>query len=227
MAATTTRRKRLTIGELARQTDVSVETIRFYELEGLLQKPDRPMGSIRTDPPEAIERLSFVHEAKVMGFTLREIRDLTALRTDPSTDAAAVRVRTLAKLKEVEAKFQQLDRMRITLRNLLSQCPGRGDLANCPIVQALTVTNASKATDTHSSKGKHEMESIDLSIQGMHCEGCAKTVEALLKSERGVKSATISYAKGVARVMFDPTLVDLSTLVKAVEKAGYRVPESR
>ena len=220
------RGKRLTIGELARQTGVSVETIRFYEHEGLLVKPERPPGSIRTYPHEAIERLSFVHEAKEVGFTLREIRDLIALRDDPQADAAAVRGRAMAKLGEVESKVEQFERMRSTLRDLLSHCPGRGDLGACPIIQALSVTKASEPRG-ETGKGKREMKSVDLSIQGMHCDGCAKTVEALLKSEPGVKSATISYSKGIARVVFDPTSVDLSALVKAVERAGYRVPESR
>ena len=223
------RSRRLTIGELARQAGLSVETIRFYEHEGLVEKPARPLGSIRTYPQRAVQRLAFVHEAKVIGFTLREIRTLLALSDDPQTDAAAVRGRAMAKLAQVEAKFAQLGRMRATLRDLLSRCPGRGELEGCPIVQALSVTKAAelRTEPFHSSKGKHEMKSVDLTIEGMHCEGCAKTVEALLKSEPGVKAATISYAKGIARVMFDPASVDLSTLVRAVERAGYRVPESR
>ncbi|MBK6980262.1 MAG: MerR family transcriptional regulator [Betaproteobacteria bacterium] len=85
--------QRLTIGELARQSGLSVETIRFYEHDGLLVKPERPLGSIRTYPREAVQRLAFVHEAKAIGFTLREIRDLMALRDDPQSDAAAVRAR--------------------------------------------------------------------------------------------------------------------------------------
>jgi DNA-binding transcriptional MerR regulator/copper chaperone CopZ len=218
--------KRLTIGELARQTGVGVETVRFYESEGLLVKPEKPLGSIRTYPQEAIDRLSFVHQAKNIGFTLREIRDLIALRDDPDADAAAVRGRTMAKLADVEEKVEQLERMRATLRDLLSHCPGRGDLGSCPIMQALSVTKASEPK-TERGKGKHEVKSADLTIQGMHCDGCAKTVEALLKSEPGVKSATISYARGLARVVFDPAAVDLSALVKAVERAGYRVPETR
>ena len=217
--------KRLTIGELARQTGASVETIRFYETEGLLQRPARPMGGIRTYPRDAVERLSFVHEAKEVGFTLREIRDLLALRDDPDADAAAVRARAMAKLAGIEAKIERFEHMRSTLTRLLSQCPGRGELGRCPIIQALSVTKASEP-ETESIKGKRDMRSVDLTVEGMHCEGCAKTVESLLKSEPGVKSATISYAKGVARVVFDPDSVDLSALVKAVERAGYRVPES-
>ena len=132
----------------------------------------------------------------------------------------------MAKLADVEEKVERLEHMRSTLRDLLTHCPGRGDLGTCPIMQALTVTQASEPK-TEMAKGKHEMKSVDLTIQGMHCDGCAKTVEALLKSEPGVKTATISYAKGLARVVFDPATVDLSALVKAVERAGYRVPQTR
>jgi copper chaperone CopZ len=71
------------------------------------------------------------------------------------------------------------------------------------------------------------MKSIDLTIQGMHCEACAKTIEALLTTEPGVKAATVSYGSGSARVLFDPASIDLPHLVKAVERAGYRASESR
>lgn len=74
---------------------------------------------------------------------------------------------------------------------------------------------------------EHEMKSAHLTIQGMHCEGCARTIEALLKSEPGVREATVSFAKGVAQVQFDPASAHLSTVVKAVERAGYRISDSR
>lgn len=62
-----------------------------------------------------------------------------------------------------------------------------------------------------------------LTIQGMHCDGCAKTIEALLSAEPGVKVATASYASGNAKVVFDPTKNDLVALAEAVERAGYQV----
>ena len=71
------------------------------------------------------------------------------------------------------------------------------------------------------------MKTIDLTIQGMHCGGCASTIEALLTAEPGVKAATVSYSSGSARVLFDPASIDFPRLVKAVERAGYRVAESR
>ena len=130
------------------------------------------------------------------------------------------------KVGDVDDKVERLQRMRSTLRALLSHCPGRGDLGTCPNMHALSVTKA-REPKTQSGKGKRKMKAIDLTIQGMHCDGCARTVEALLKSEPGVKSATVSHAKGLARVVFDPATVDLPALVKAVERAGYRVPETR
>lgn len=67
------------------------------------------------------------------------------------------------------------------------------------------------------------MKTVDLKIKGMHCEGCAKTVEALLNAEPGVKAATVSYATKGARVLFDPVAIDLPGLVKTVERAGFDV----
>ena len=67
------------------------------------------------------------------------------------------------------------------------------------------------------------MKSIELKIEGMHCSGCAKTIEALLAAEPGVKASTASYSTGSARVLYDPAAVDSSHLIAAVERAGYRV----
>ncbi len=71
------------------------------------------------------------------------------------------------------------------------------------------------------------MKSATLTIEGMHCDGCAKTIEALLAAEPGVKAATVSCGNGSARVLYDQASIDLQRLVSAVERAGYRVPESR
>lgn len=220
-----TRNRELTIGQLAQAAGIGVETVRYYEKEGLLAQPRRPLGGIRTYGREALESLAFVHGAKELGFTLKEIRDLIELRSDPDSDAAAVRGRAVAKLSQIERKLMQLERMRETLRDLLSRCPGVGELGTCPIVQALTVAAVHDHPKTR-SKGT-DMKSVELTIQGMHCEGCAKTIESVLKAEPGVKAATISHASGSARVMFDPAQIDLGGVVKAVERAGFQVPSTK
>ncbi|MBI3375409.1 MAG: MerR family DNA-binding protein [Betaproteobacteria bacterium] len=222
-----TTQKHLTIGELAQRAGVGVETIRFYERKGLITQPVRPAAGYRAYPQDVVARLGFVHEAKQLGFTLKEIRNLLTLRDSPQTDAAAVRGRAAAKLAQIEDGINRFQRMRVTLQDLLSRCPGSGELNKCSIVEALSVSAPQPAKRRSRGTRGFPMKTIDLTIQGMHCEGCAKTIEALLATEPGVKSATVSYGSGSARVLFDPASVDLPRLVKAVERAGYRVPESR
>jgi len=67
------------------------------------------------------------------------------------------------------------------------------------------------------------MKTSELTIHGKHCDGCARTIEALLSAEPGVKVATASHASGSAKVVFDPTKIDLAAPAKAVERAGYQV----
>lgn len=67
------------------------------------------------------------------------------------------------------------------------------------------------------------METMIVRIDGMHCDGCAETIKALLAVEAGVKAATVSFQDGHARVLYDPAVVDKKTLVAAIEKGGYKV----
>jgi Hg(II)-responsive transcriptional regulator len=212
--------QRFTIGELARVAGVGVETVRFYERRGLIERPARPAGGFRAYPRATVSRLAFVREAQELGFTLREVRDLLALKENPGTDCAAIRGRAAAKLGQIEARMAHCARVRATLLDLLARCPGRGELGKCSIVNALS----SPPGDSRMDRGKRRsaMKTGELTIQGMHCDGCAKTVEALLLAEPGVKGATVSYAGGNAKVIFDPVKIDLETLAKAVERAGYQ-----
>lgn len=83
----------LTIGKVARLAEVGVETIRFYEREGLIEEPSRGESGYRQYPKETIQRLRFIKRAKDLGFTLREIKELLALRLDPGTTCGDVRRR--------------------------------------------------------------------------------------------------------------------------------------
>ena len=67
------------------------------------------------------------------------------------------------------------------------------------------------------------MKSISLSVKGMHCQGCAKTIEALLATETGIKSAQVSHADGKATVFYDPAAIDALKITAAIERAGYVV----
>ncbi len=66
------------------------------------------------------------------------------------------------------------------------------------------------------------MKSVTFKIQGMHCGGCARTIQALLERATGVKSATVTFESGEARVIFDPVLIDAQRLVALIEQPGYQ-----
>jgi copper chaperone CopZ len=67
------------------------------------------------------------------------------------------------------------------------------------------------------------MKPLELKIEGMHCDGCAATIEALLAREVGVKAANVSYAAGKGRILYDPDATDPARIAATIEKAGYRV----
>ena len=127
-----------TIGKAARKAGVGVETIRFYERKGLIEQPPRPsMGGYRVYPAETIERIRFIRDGQVLGFSLREIDELLSLRADPSSDCGDVRARAQRKLGEVNDKIGQLERIRAGLEQVIAACPGKGALRACSIMEAL------------------------------------------------------------------------------------------
>jgi len=127
----------LSIGEVARQAGVGVETVRFYERQGLLEEPQRRASGYRQYDDEAVAVLRFIRRAKELGFTLKEIKGLLGLRLDASATKAEVRQQAKAKVAEIEAKIADLQRMRNALNKLVQKCHGDGVAAGCPILWAL------------------------------------------------------------------------------------------
>lgn len=127
----------LTIGQVARQAGVGVETVRFYERQGLLNEPPRRESGYRQYSDDVVARLRFIRRAKDLGFSLKEIKELLALRVDPTTTCAEVRSKAEAKLVDVEEKIQALQRIKKALRKLTTLCTGRGPISECPILDAL------------------------------------------------------------------------------------------
>ena len=128
----------LTIGQVARQAGVGVETLRFYEREGLIEEPARRESGYRQYGPAVVDRLRFIQRAKVLGFTLREIKELLRLHADEDSTRGEVKRRTQEKFAAIEAKIMDLQRMRAALGGLLEACDGKGPLDGCPIIEALT-----------------------------------------------------------------------------------------
>src|SRR5260370_25014646 len=127
--------KPLTIGQVARRTGVGIETMRFYEREGLLNRPARsPSSGYRLHEEEVIARLQFIQRAKELGFTLNEIKELLSLRLDPGTSCEDVQARAEVKIADIEAKIETLQRMRTALLRLTRACCETGGGAECPIL---------------------------------------------------------------------------------------------
>lgn len=131
--------KPLTIGKAAREAGVGVETVRFYERQGLIEQPPKPVGSgVRAYSAEVVARIRFIKEAQQIGFSLREIGDLLTLRADPSADCSDVREQAVAKLDEVRRKIDRLREIGAALETLIAACPGHGGLQACSIMDAMT-----------------------------------------------------------------------------------------
>ena len=132
-----TNRKPLTIGRLAREVGVNLETVRFYERRGLLPRPPRSASGYRLFPVDAKRRLKFIKRAQELGFSLSEIRDLLALRVSRRTTSAEIRKRTEAKISDIEGKIKSLDSMRKSLLKLVRSCGGCAPASECPILESL------------------------------------------------------------------------------------------
>jgi Hg(II)-responsive transcriptional regulator len=126
----------LTIARAAREASVNIETIRFYERRGLIERPLKGEG-YRIYSPDHVARIRFVKEAQQIGFSLAEIKELLALRADPATDCSAVQQQAMAKQQEVRRKIEQLREIDAALETLIAACPGQGALQCCSIIDAL------------------------------------------------------------------------------------------
>jgi len=131
-----------TIGQLARETGINLETVRYYERRGLLPKPPRTSSGYRLFPIDAAQRLRFIKRAQDLGFSLAEISELLALRVSRRTSTAEVRKRAEAKIDDIERKIRSLESMRKSLRKLTNRCQGCGPISECPIIGSLDGENS-------------------------------------------------------------------------------------
>lgn len=124
------------IGDLARATDTRVETIRWYEKQGLLPPPPRTAGNYRLYGEPALARLSFIRRARDLGFPLDDVRALLDLAGSRDKDCASVDVLAAGHLADIDRKIADLMALRQELSGLLQSCKG-GTVAECRIIEAL------------------------------------------------------------------------------------------
>ena len=128
----------LTVGKVAKAAGVGVETLRFYEREGVLDPPARTKTGYRVYDERTIDRIRFIHRAQELGFTLREIRELIVLDSDPDAECDDLRAHAVNKLELIQKKINDLEAMKGGLGKLLDSCTIGQPIRDCPVMRCLT-----------------------------------------------------------------------------------------
>ncbi|MBL4748229.1 MAG: helix-turn-helix domain-containing protein [Magnetovibrio sp.] len=124
------------IGELARRTACTVETVRYYEHTGLMPNPQRTAGGHRVYGLDHLKRLGFIRRARELGFGMDQIQSLLSMMDSGGLSCGEVARKTEQHLKDVRHRIAVLKKMEWTLSATLSQCH-QGETADCPIIDAL------------------------------------------------------------------------------------------
>ena len=115
----------MTIGRVADAVGVSIDTIRFYERQRLIAAPRRSFSGYRNYSEDVLDRLRFIGDAKRLGFTLKEIRELLSQGVKSTTECGPVTRKAEAKLAEMNEEIYRLQRLRMTLRKMVEDCGGQ------------------------------------------------------------------------------------------------------
>jgi len=126
-----------TIGQVAKRTEIGIETIRFYERKGLIAEPPRRESGYRDYPEETVARVKFIRRAKDLGFSLGEIKELLSLRAKPDAHCADVYEQAEGKIADIDGKIRTLKAMRKALSKLMDECDGTRPVTECPILESL------------------------------------------------------------------------------------------
>jgi MerR family mercuric resistance operon transcriptional regulator len=129
--------KTFSVGQLAKEAKVNIETIRYYERRGLLPEPKRRESGYREYSEDDVSRIQFIKRAQELGFTLKEISELLELRVDSTTTCGEVKTQAEAKIAGIEEKIRALKKMKAALSKLASSCKEDEPQDSCPILEYL------------------------------------------------------------------------------------------
>jgi Predicted transcriptional regulators len=130
----------LTVGSIAKEAGVNLQTIRYYEKRRLIPAPRRGSNGYRQYSPETVRRILFIKRAQELGFSLREIQELLNLRLASSNKCGEVKQKAEIKIKEIENKITSLRRVKSALVKLKAQCEEvdvKPSTSDCPLLEAL------------------------------------------------------------------------------------------
>ena len=131
---------KLTIGQLAKQANVTIETIRYYQRKDLLDEPIKPATGYRQYSPEAIFRIQFIKRAQLCGFSLKEISELLSLDNGQCSD-----VQKIAKKKrqQIDVQIKDLTALRDVLDSLVQGCEKNSSTKHCSLIDTLSKKTSS------------------------------------------------------------------------------------
>ncbi len=133
-------KKNFTIGALAKNAGVNIETIRFYQRRGLLVEPVKPLKGIRQYTECDVQRVRFIKQGQKLGFTLDEVSELLSLEDGQHCqEAKEIALRKLILIRE---RIDGLRTMESALSNLVESCASNTDSVSCPIIHSLIKTSA-------------------------------------------------------------------------------------
>lgn len=141
-------RRGMTIGQVAHEAGVNIQTLRYYERRGILQEPKRSASGYREYSPDTVRLIRFIKRAQDLGFTLSEIAELLDLRERRPRNREAVRDLAGAKIRDIEEKVRDLESMKRALNVLVESCACKGAAPECPILEALEGASSSKPLST-------------------------------------------------------------------------------
>ena len=129
--------KMLRIGQVAKKVMLGVETVRFYESEGLIELPKRNVSGYRQYPESIIKQIQFIRQAKSLGFSLKEVGELIKLKKTPNARCNGVKAAAVGKIADIQKKIDALERMKEALQPLVARCRPSEPICDCPILNAI------------------------------------------------------------------------------------------
>ncbi|MCW8862275.1 MAG: Cu(I)-responsive transcriptional regulator, partial [Rhodospirillales bacterium] len=126
----------MNIGSVSAKSGVPAKTIRYYESIGLIPEPPRTEGGYRSYGRDDLERLRFIHRARSLGFSIKDVGNLLELWRNRSRASADVKALAHKHVAEIETRIAQMESMRQTLLNLINRCHG-DNRPDCPILNDL------------------------------------------------------------------------------------------
>lgn len=126
--------RQLTIGKVAQKAGVNLQTIRYYQRQHLIEQPPKPIEGYRVYDDNVVNRVRFIKRAQLLGFSLKEVKDLLAMGDGHCDD-----VQALAQVKRdrVQAQIDDLECMKAALDRYLASCRQNKDPGHCSMIDAL------------------------------------------------------------------------------------------